>query len=143
MTTTATESKETEVTQLSEPAYTEAEWAIMRVVWAQEPCAAGVVRDALKSTRNWAYSTVKTTMDRMVRKGLLRVNKKNHIQLFSARFSRPEAGKAELDRWVDRIFDGNRGDALAFMLKNTSLSREELERCQKTIRTNLEGRKPQ
>ncbi len=115
----------------------------MRVVWAHEPCAAGAVRDALKSTRNWAYSTVKTTMDRMVRKGLLLVRKNNHIQLFSAKFNRAEAGKAELDRWVDRIFDGDSGQAMAFVLQNASLSREELESCQKIVRTNLEGRKPQ
>jgi predicted transcriptional regulator len=50
---------------------TDAEWAIMRVVWENEPCAAGTVQEALKKTKDWAYSTVKTTMDRMVKKGFL------------------------------------------------------------------------
>ncbi|MHC4180768.1 MAG: BlaI/MecI/CopY family transcriptional regulator, partial [Planctomycetota bacterium] len=41
---------------------TEAEWAIMRVVWEHEPCAAGTVQEALEKAKGWAYSTVKTTM---------------------------------------------------------------------------------
>ncbi len=45
---------------------TEAEWAIMNIVWEEEPCAAGTVQESLSKSRNWAYSTVKTTMDRMV-----------------------------------------------------------------------------
>ncbi|MCP4450752.1 MAG: hypothetical protein GY809_04775 [Planctomycetes bacterium] len=45
---------------------TEAEWDIIRVVWEQEPCAAGAVQEALAETRAWSYATVKLTMDRMV-----------------------------------------------------------------------------
>ena len=39
---------------------TEGEWEIMKVVWAQQPCAAGDVQDELAKSRDWAYSTVKT-----------------------------------------------------------------------------------
>jgi BlaI family penicillinase repressor len=59
---------------------TEAEWAIMRVVWQHRPCAAGTVQEALAATKSWAYSTVKTTMDRMVRKGLLRTRQIRNLQ---------------------------------------------------------------
>ncbi|MHC4528128.1 MAG: BlaI/MecI/CopY family transcriptional regulator, partial [Planctomycetota bacterium] len=63
---------------------TEAEWAIMKVVWENEPCAAGTVQEALAASRDWAYSTVKTTMDRMVNKGFLRIEKIRNLQLFSS-----------------------------------------------------------
>ena len=43
---------------------TGAEWAILKVVWEHEPCAAGTVQEELAATHNWAYSTVKTTMTR-------------------------------------------------------------------------------
>lgn len=36
---------------------TEAEWAIMRVVWEEEPCTAGTVQESLADTKDWAYST--------------------------------------------------------------------------------------
>ncbi len=56
---------------------TEAEWEIMKVVWEKEPCAAGTVQEALIDRKDWAYTTVKLTMNRMVKKdkpsSLLRV----------------------------------------------------------------------
>ena len=55
----------------SNPELTEAEWIIMKVVWENEPCAAGTVQEILQKSKNWAYSTVKGAMDRMVEKGFL------------------------------------------------------------------------
>ena len=63
---------------------TEAEWTIMDVVWEHQPCAAGTVQEALTSSKDWSYATVKITMDRMVKKGFLRVSKIRNLQLFSA-----------------------------------------------------------
>ncbi len=50
---------------------TEAEWTIIKAVWADEPCTAPAIQQELKKTTNWTYSTVRTLMDRMVAKGLL------------------------------------------------------------------------
>ena len=33
---------------------TEAEWAIMEVVWEHQPCAAGTVQEVLASSRDWS-----------------------------------------------------------------------------------------
>ncbi|TFG47625.1 MAG: hypothetical protein E4H40_06125, partial [Candidatus Brocadiia bacterium] len=82
-------------TNSSHPELTEAEWIIMKVVWENEPCAAGTVQEALEKSKDWAYSTVKTTMDRMVSKGLLEITKIRNLQLFSSRISRDDAKKGE------------------------------------------------
>src|SRR5579864_860838 len=85
---------------------TGAEWAILKVVWEQEPCAAGTVQEELTASHNWAYSTVKTTMDRMVAKGLLATKAIRNLTLFSARISRADAQRGELKRLIKRAFDG-------------------------------------
>ncbi|MHC4463799.1 MAG: BlaI/MecI/CopY family transcriptional regulator, partial [Planctomycetota bacterium] len=54
---------------------TEAEWTIIKVVWENEHCSAGTVQEALANSKDWAYSTIKTTMDRMVNKGFLKIQK--------------------------------------------------------------------
>src|ERR1700677_932467 len=84
---------------------TDAEWSIMNVVWENEPCAAGTVQEALESSHKWAYSTVKTTMDRMVAKGLLATKAIRNLTLFSARVTRAEAKRGELKRLIQRAFD--------------------------------------
>jgi len=104
---------------------TEAEWAIMRAVWKHQPCAAGTVQEALAASRGWAYSTVKTTMDRMARKGLLRIQKIRNLQLFSTTVDEVEAKRGEFYRMLKRAFDGALAPMMQFLVEHEGLSAEE------------------
>jgi len=112
---------------------TEAEWAVMRVVWDHQPCTAGTVQETLAQEKTWAYSTVKTTMDRMVKKGTLEVRKMRNLQLFSARVGQIEARKSELKRMLNRAFDGALGPMMQFLVEQESLSKEELQHLRNLI----------
>jgi BlaI family penicillinase repressor len=101
-----------------------AEWAILKVVWEHEPCAAGTVQEELAATRNWAYSTVKTTMDRMVAKGLLATQAVRNLTLFSSRITRAEAQRGELKRLIQRAFDGALTPLIHFLVEEENLTAE-------------------
>lgn len=105
---------------------TEAEWEIMKVVWEQEPCAAGAVQEALDKTRGWAYSTVKTTMDRMVKKELLATQTIRNLTLFTSRISETEAKRSEFRNMLKRAFDGALTPMMQFLIENEELSDESL-----------------
>ena len=49
----------------------ETEWDVLDVLWAEERATARQVTDRLQVKRGWAVQTVKTTLDRMVEKGLV------------------------------------------------------------------------
>jgi BlaI family penicillinase repressor len=104
---------------------TEAEWAIMKVVWEQEPCTAGTVQEMLADSKDWAYSTVKTTMDRMVEKGFLVIEKIRNLQLFRASLSEVEARRAEFRRMLKRAFDGALTPMMQFLIEHEGLSADE------------------
>lgn len=104
---------------------TEAEWAIMKVVWEQQPCTAGTVQEALTDTRDWAYSTVKTTMDRMADKGFLAIEKIRNLQLFRSCISEVEARRGELRKMLGRAFGGALTPMLKFLIEHEGLSRAE------------------
>lgn len=104
---------------------TEAEWAIMKVVWEQEPCTAGTVQETLADTRGWAYSTVKTTMDRMTDKGFLAIEKIRNLQLFCSRISEVDAKRAELRKTLKRAFDGALTPMMQFLIEHEGLSKDE------------------
>ena len=104
---------------------TEAEWAIMRAVWEHQPCAAGTVQEALATSKGWAYSTVKTTMDRMARKGLLRIQKIRNLQLFSTTIQEVEAKRGEFYRMLKRAFGGALAPMMQFLVEHEGLSAEE------------------
>lgn len=120
---------------------TEAEWAIMKVVWEHQPCAAGTVQEALVTKKGWAYSTVKTTMDRMVDKGLLKIHKVRNIQLFTSQINRTDAAKGEFRKMLSRAFDGAFTPMMQFMLDSSSLSKDELNQLEGMIKSRKEKRK--
>lgn len=113
---------------------TEAEWAIMNVVWGNQPCAAGTVQEALQKEKNWAYSTVKTTMDRMAGKGLLEIQKIRNLQLFSATIDKSNARKGEFRKMLDRAFNGAVGPMMQYLVENEELTEKDIEQLRKLIR---------
>lgn len=104
---------------------TEAEWEIMKVVWEKEPCAAGTVQETLASSRNRAYSTVKTMMDRMVEKGFLEIEKIRNLQLFKSCISEVDAKRGEFRRMLKRAFNGALTPMMQFLIEHEGLSKEE------------------
>lgn len=120
-------------TDQSRPELTEAEWVIMKVVWENEPCAAGTVQEALAKTKDWAYSTVKTTMDRMAAKGLLEITKIRNLQLFSSSISEEDAKKGEFRKMLKRAFDGALTPMIQFLIEQEGLGKDELNHLRKFI----------
>ncbi len=112
---------------------TEAEWIIMKVVWENEPCAAGSVQEGLTDSRDWAYSTVKTTMDRMVEKGFLKIQRIRNLQLFSSVISEVDAKRGEFRKMLKRAFDGALTPMMQFMLEDEGLSKSELTQLRELV----------
>ncbi len=112
---------------------TDAEWDILKVVWQQQPCAAGNVQEALQQQRNWAYSTVKTTMDRMVKKGILKISKIRNLQLFSANITESQAKRSEILKTIKRAFDGALTPMMQFLLENEQWSKKELQQLKELV----------
>ena len=120
-------------TDLAKPELTDAEWEIMKVVWDNEPCAAGTVQDALQKSKDWAYSTVKTTMDRMVIKGLLNISKIRNLQLFSSAISPGDAKKGEFTKMLKRAFDGALTPMMQFLMEQEDFSKDDLTRLRNLV----------
>lgn len=112
---------------------TEAEWEIMKIVWEKEPCAAGTVQETLAGSRNWAYSTVKTTMDRMAEKGLLEIEKIRNLQLFKSRVSEVDAKRGEFRKMLKRAFDGALTPMMQFLIEHEGISAEDAAQLRKLV----------
>lgn len=113
---------------------TEAEWDIIEVVWAHEPCAAPTVQEKLAARKQWTYSTVKTLMDRMVTKGLLTTERIRNLMLYRSAVSQQEARRGELLRTVKRAFGGAFTPMMQFMVDSDALSPDELHHLEMMIR---------
>ena len=116
------------------PELTEAEWAIIQVVWENEPCAVPTIQEKLQARKKWHYSTVKTLMDRMVTKGLLTTERIRNLILYRSAITRVQAQKGEIMRAVKRAFDGALTPMMQFMLDEHKLSQKQLAELESLIR---------
>jgi BlaI family penicillinase repressor len=111
----------------------ETEWAILKVVWEKQPVTAPDVQETLAGEKQWAYTTVKTLMDRMAKKGLLSVQKIRNLYLYSAAISKAEAVKFELKRTLKRAFNGAFTPMVQFLVEHEQLSDEEYRYLEQLI----------
>ena len=120
---------------------TRAEWQIISAVWANEPCAAPTIQEALEKKKGWSYSTVKTLMDRMVKKSLLKTKRIRNLMLYSLAITRSQAQKAEVTRVLKRAFDGALTPMMQFLIENQQLSEEELQELEDLIKKRRDKEK--
>ena len=125
----------------TETEVTEAEWEILNIVWEKEPCAAGTVQEALVDRKDWAYTTVKLTMNRMVKKGFLEIEKIRNLHLFRACISRAEARRGELRKMLNRAFGGALTPMLKFLIEHEGLSVEETAELRELVKQSRKRQK--
>jgi len=105
---------------------TPAEWKIMKIVWQQGQGAARDVYQVAGKKYGWAPSTVKTILRRLVEKNHLKTSQIGNSFLY--RPSRPVLKSlcGAADVLLDHALDGTVGPLLAYMVKKSRLSPEEL-----------------
>lgn len=112
---------------------TEAEWTIIKSVWEKEPCTAPDVQQKLEKQTAWTYSTVRTLMDRMVGKGLLKADKQRNPTLYRSAVSRAQAQKGELLYALKHAFNGALSPLVQCLLETKDVSADELDKIKKII----------
>jgi len=119
----------------------ETEWAILKVVWEKEPVTAPDVQEALVKQKKWAYTTVKTLMDRMVKKQLLDAKKIRNLYVYTAVITKAEAMKRELKRTLKRAFNGAFTPMVQFLVDHEQLSEEEYKYLEQIIKEHKQQKK--
>ena len=113
---------------------TEAEWTVIKAVWDLEPCAAPAVQERLFKKTSWAYSTVRTLLDRMVAKGLLSAEKERNLTVYRSCITRRQAQRSELLYALKHAFNGALTPMVQCLLDTDQLSETELERLEALIK---------
>jgi len=126
---------------------TEAEWTIIKAVWENEPSTAPAIQEQLFKLTQWTYSTVRTLMDRMVGKGLLRATKSGKLTLYRTAVTREQAQRGELLYALKHAFNGALTPMVQCLLDTNEVSREELDQIKQLIAAHEKsvgktGRKP-
>src|SRR5258707_1181170 len=120
---------------------TEAEWTVIKAIWASEPCTATAIQERLKNQTQWSYSTVRTIMDRMVVKSLLTAEKAGKVTFFRSAVTREQAQRGELLYALKHAFNGALTPMVQCLLNTDNLSAKELAELEALIEAKKKGAK--
>src|ERR1700722_13897853 len=112
---------------------TEAEWSVIKAIWETEPCTAPAIQERLAKATGWTSSTVRTLMDRMVGKGVLKAKKEGKLTIYNSAVTREQAQRGELFYALKHAFNGALTPMVQCLLDTRQISGEELDELKKII----------
>jgi len=109
------------------PGISDAEWEVMKFVWARAPVTTNDVVEALTRTTDWKAKTVMTLLNRLVKKGVLAYTKKGRVYEYTPLVAREECTHVENQSFLERVYGGHLKPMLASFLKEGRLSQDDID----------------
>ncbi len=105
----------------------DAEWQVMQVIWQESPITAASVITQVKPETNWSPKTVQTLLSRLVKKGVLGVNKDASFYQYFPLVSQAECTLEETKSFLQKVYGGSLHLLLANFVQNENLSATEIQ----------------
>ncbi|MEJ2051912.1 MAG: BlaI/MecI/CopY family transcriptional regulator [Calditrichota bacterium] len=121
------------------------EWDLMNIVWeAGEPVSARTVLETAYPEGEKAYTTVKTVLNTLTKKGFLKKQKIGLVNFYSPTKPRDRVVTKELRYFAQKIFKGSLPQMASFLIGHGELTGQEVEELQQLIHEHsLEKREPE
>jgi BlaI family penicillinase repressor len=115
-------------------AISDAESLVMDVLWRGRPAMpAEEVIAALVSEQRWQEATIKTLLNRLLKKGALSASKDGRRYLYSAVLKRDQWVSSESTSMLERLFGGRVAPLVAHFGKHRKLSPADIAELKKLV----------
>jgi BlaI family penicillinase repressor len=117
------------------PHLSEAEWEVMKAIWRRdpEPSIAPQLVAELGEPRGWSEATVKTLLNRLLKKKALRFEKVGKAYLYSPAVTEKQCRSVASDSFLNRVFDGSLSPLLAHFVSSRKLSAAEINELEQLL----------
>ncbi len=106
---------------------TDAEHAVMEVLWDRPRQTAAEVCEEVCGKRGWSLATVKTLLSRLVQKGAIAAEPDGRRFLYTPLIARDAYVGGESRRLVERLFGGRAASLVAHLAETEALSEADLD----------------
>ena len=103
------------------------EWLVMRVVWQMGPVGAAEVIAAVLPQTGWSHRTVRTLLNRLVKKGALRAEMVDGRNIYRAKVAQSQCVRQESRSFLNRVFGGDAGRMLVHFVQNEKITPEQIK----------------
>jgi BlaI family transcriptional regulator, penicillinase repressor len=123
------------------PKPTEAELAILRVLWQRGPSTVRQVHQVLNEVKKTGYTTVLKFMQIMHKKGLVTRDEKPYAHVYEARLPKEHTQRTLVADLLDRAFEGSMSRLLLQALSSRKATAEDLSEVRKILKDYERGTK--
>ena len=113
---------------------TDAEYAVMDVLWDRPRQTAAEVCEEVCARRDWSLATVKTLLSRLVQKGALAAEPDGRRFLYTPLFARDAYVGGESRRLVERLSGGSAVSLVAHLAESEALTDADLAEIEALLR---------
>ena len=111
----------------------EAESAVMEILWRRSPLAAEEVVAALGKSQDWQEATIKTLLNRLLNKKAIRADKDGRRYLYSPLLERADWVQEESKGLLDRLFGGRVAPLVAHFSEHSKLGKKDIAELKRLI----------
>lgn len=115
------------------PNISTAEWEVMKVLWNQYPLTSQEIIDQLAEPMEWNPKTVKTLLNRLLKKGAIQFQAEGRTYYYSPLVTENDCIRAERKTFLQRIYGGALSPMLAHFIQDEQLSEEEIDELKKLL----------
>lgn len=115
------------------PNMSQAERQVMRVVWAKKQTTSATIITALEEAYQWSGPTIKTLINRLLKKGYLEATSQGRSFLYSPTISEQEMIHRDLNNLLDNLCHKKNGQVVADMIALAQLSQEDIHHIQAVL----------
>lgn len=117
-----------------------AESVVMEVLWRKHPQSAEDIVTALQGKQTWEAPTVRTLLNRLLKKGAITAAKEGRYYLYRPLIERDEYLFTESSGMIDRLFAGRVAPLVAQFSGHRKLSKKDLDELKHLIEEMYRGR---
>ncbi|MBX3701260.1 MAG: BlaI/MecI/CopY family transcriptional regulator [Dokdonella sp.] len=111
----------------------EAESIVMQALWQRAPQGADEVFAAVGPGQGWQEATVKTLLNRLLRKRAIAAERDGRRYLYRPLLARADYMHAESTSLLERLFDGRVSALVAHFSRSERLSKQEIDELRALI----------
>jgi len=117
----------------------EAESVVMQVIWRTNPIPTEDVVAALAQRQEWQEPTVKTFLNRLLKKGAISAQKDGRRYLYSPVLKREQWLASESKGFLDRLFDGRVAPLVSHFSQQKKLTKKDIADLKRLIQELDDG----
>ena len=115
----------------------EAEYQVMKIIWAKAPISTNEVVEPLIKTSEWSRKTIQTLLSGLVKKGVLDHKKESRKFVYMPLVREEEYLEQESDTFLNRFYEGTLNSMVVNFLEQDKLTKDDIDELKRILDEKL------